>query len=320
MRSSKRARDVLDEVGGGDEQHFAQVERHAQVVIGERVVLGRIEHLEQRARGVALEADPQLVHFVEQEHRILRAGLLHPLDDAARHRADVGAAVAADVGFVARAAERRAYVFAPQRPRDRLGDRRLAHARRSDEQQNGPLGHGARLGFLRVGDRTVVVGLRERRSRILARGLHLHDRHFAGLLQFVGHLLRTQLTHGQEFEHPILDVGQPVVVLVENRGRVFQVEIVVGARVPGQLGDPLEIGADDLGLHRLAARALEAAQFTLDLGARFLGQLRARPASRAAPRSPSTSRRRPVPSGSPSSARAGTSRAGARRVPPAPAT
>ena len=53
----------------------------------------------------------------------------------------------------------------------------------------------------------------------------------------------------------------------------LEVEVVVRARVPGQLGDPFEVGADDLRLHRLAARALEPAELALDLGARLLGEL-----------------------------------------------
>ena len=132
----QRARDVLDEIRGADEQHLAQIERHAEVVVHERVVLGRIEHLEQRARRVALERDAQLVHLVEQEHRVLGAGLLHPLDDPAGHGADVGAPVAPDVGLVARAAERDADVLPSHRPRDRLGDRGLSHARGAHEQQD----------------------------------------------------------------------------------------------------------------------------------------------------------------------------------------
>ena len=83
----QRPGDVLDEVRRGDEQHLAQVERHAEVVVHEGVVLRRVEHLEQRARRVALERDAELVHLVQQEHRVLGAGLLHALDDPAGHGA-----------------------------------------------------------------------------------------------------------------------------------------------------------------------------------------------------------------------------------------
>ena len=75
MRSSSGAGDVLEEVGGGDEQHLREVERHAEVVVGEGVVLRRVEHLEQRRRRVALERHAELVDLVEQEDRVLGAGL-----------------------------------------------------------------------------------------------------------------------------------------------------------------------------------------------------------------------------------------------------
>ncbi len=82
-------------------QHFAEIERHAEVVVGEAVVLRRVEHLEQRAGGVALERDAELVDFIQQEDGVLGAGLLHAGDDAAGHGTHVGAPMAAYVGFVA---------------------------------------------------------------------------------------------------------------------------------------------------------------------------------------------------------------------------
>ena len=44
----QRPGDRLHEVRGRNEQHFREVERHAEVVVGERVVLSGIEHFEQR--------------------------------------------------------------------------------------------------------------------------------------------------------------------------------------------------------------------------------------------------------------------------------
>ena len=108
-----------------------QVERHVEVVIAERVVLLGIEHLEQRRRRVAAEVGPELVDLVEDEDRVLRLGPAQPLDDLARQRADVGAAMAADLGLVAHAAERHADELAAERVGDRLRERRLADARRA---------------------------------------------------------------------------------------------------------------------------------------------------------------------------------------------
>ena len=60
-------------------------------------------------------------------------------DDLARQRADVGPAVAADLGLVAHAAQRLARELAPGRPGDRPAERGLADARRADEAQDRPL-------------------------------------------------------------------------------------------------------------------------------------------------------------------------------------
>jgi hypothetical protein len=54
-------------------------------------------------------------------------------------------------------------------------------------------------------------------------------------------------------------------VLVEDARRLLDVQLLVGADPPGQLGDRLEERPDDLGLHRLAADALEARELAVDL-------------------------------------------------------
>ena len=164
--------------------------------------------------------DAELVDLVEQEDRVLGAGLLHPLDDAAGHRADVGAAVAADVGLVAHAAERDAHVLAPERAGDRLGDRGLADARRADEEQDRPLRHRAGLRLLRVGDRPLVVLGAQRRRRVVLVGL---ERRRPGPRPSSrprrASCLRAELAHREELEHAVLHVLQAVVVLVEDPDR-----------------------------------------------------------------------------------------------------
>ena len=132
----ERRLDRLQHVGGGDEHHLRQIEGDAEIVIDEAVVLLRIEHLEQRGRRIAAEVGADLVDLVEHEDRIARARLADPLDDAAGQRADVGAAMAADLGLVAHAAERDADELAAQRARDRAPERGLADARRADEAED----------------------------------------------------------------------------------------------------------------------------------------------------------------------------------------
>src|SRR5882724_10063194 len=136
----ERARDAVEGVRGGDEHDLREVVVHVQVVVVEGAVLLGIEHLQQRRRRVAAEVGGHLVHLVEQEDRFARAGALHALDDLARQRADVGAAVAADLGLVAHAAQRHAHELPAGGTRDRLAERGLAHAGRPDQTEDGPLG------------------------------------------------------------------------------------------------------------------------------------------------------------------------------------
>ena len=62
-------------------------------------------------------------------------------------------------------------------------------------------------------------------------------------------------------------------VLLEDLLGAVQVELVVGALAPGQLGDPLQVGADDLVLRGLGRRPVEPAQLALDFVARGVAQL-----------------------------------------------
>ena len=68
MRSSSGAGHGVEHVGGGDEHDLGQVEVELEVVVAERVVLRRVEHLEQRRGRVARPAARrQLVDLVEQD-------------------------------------------------------------------------------------------------------------------------------------------------------------------------------------------------------------------------------------------------------------
>ena len=81
-----------------------------------------------------------------------------------------------------------------------------------------------------------------------------------------------QLVDGEELEHAILHVTEPVVILVEDSRRVLDVELLLGALAPRQLGDRLEVGADHLRLHRLAAGARQPRPLAGDLLAGLVGK------------------------------------------------
>ena len=75
----------------------------------------------------------------------MAAGPAQALDDLAGQRADVGAAVAADLGLVVHAAHGDARELAAQGARDGAAERRLAHAGRPDEAQDRALEDGLQL-------------------------------------------------------------------------------------------------------------------------------------------------------------------------------
>src|SRR6202035_3169246 len=82
-----------------------------------------------------------------------------------------------------------------------------------------------------------------------------------------------ELADCQELEHAVLDVAQGIVVLGEDPRRLVEVQVLGAALVPGQLGEGLQIGADDLRLHPFAAHAPQAAELAVDLLARLLRQV-----------------------------------------------
>ncbi len=222
---AQRRRHRVEVVGGGDEQHLRQIERHVEVVVHERVVLRRIEHLEQRRRRIAVEIHGQLVDLVQHEHRVPGAGAADPADDVPGQRPDVGAPVPADLRLVPHAAQRLVHELASQRARDRLPERGLAGARRPDEAQ-------------------------DRRARV-----------------------RLEAPHHQVLEDALLDLVEPVVILVQDLAGVDQVEVVLGPHRPRHVHQPLKVAPRDRVLRGLRRHARQPVQ----LAVRLLLHLRRHP-------------------------------------------
>ena len=205
----QRSGDAVGHVGGGEEHDLRQVEVDLEVVVAERVVLRRVEHLQQGRRRIARPpAGGELVDLVEQHDRVHRARLDEGADDPARLRPDVGAAVTTDLGLVADAAERDAHELASHRPGDRLAETRLADPWRADEGD----------------DRAVAAP--------------------AVALALVETALVPELAGGEELDDAVLDVVEAVVVVVEHALGVLEIDGVVAAVVPRQLEDAVEPGAD----------------------------------------------------------------------------
>ena len=112
MRSSSGPGIVSATFAVAMKSDLGEVELDVEVVVAERVVLRRVEHLEQRRRRIAAPVGADLVDLVEHDHRVHRPGVAQRAHEPARQRADVGAPVAADLGLVAHAAERHAHELA----------------------------------------------------------------------------------------------------------------------------------------------------------------------------------------------------------------
>ena len=133
----QRAGDGLGHVGRGEEQHLRQVELHLEVVVAEGVVLGRVEDLEQGRGRVAAVVGAELVDLVQHDDRVHGPRLAQRPDQPAGLGADVGAAVAADLGLVAHAAQGDPHELASEGAGHRLAQRGLAHAGGADQGQDG---------------------------------------------------------------------------------------------------------------------------------------------------------------------------------------
>ena len=208
-------------------------------MITERVVLGRVEHFEQGRGRIATEVRADLVHLVEHDDRVHGPCLTQGTHQASGLGPDVGTTVTTDFGFVTHTAQGDPDELASHGTSDRLPERRLADAGGTDEGQNG--------------------------SR--AAPVHRHQTTF-GL----------ELAHGEVLENPLFDVGQTVVVGVQNAGGLDHFEAVVGLHAPGELEDRVEPGTDPACLGALLIGALELVDLALDrhpdmFGEVALGQL-----------------------------------------------
>ena len=131
----KWARHVVA-VRGGQEHHVREVILNLKIVVHKGAILFRIKHFEHRRGRIATEVLPHLVDLIEQDQRVRGLGLFQRLNDLARHGANVGPAVAADLGLVAHATQRNPDELATRRLGHGFAQRGFTHARRANKAQD----------------------------------------------------------------------------------------------------------------------------------------------------------------------------------------
>ena len=136
---AQRRGDRVGVVGGGDEHHVGKIERQVDIVVDKSVVLLAVEHLEQCRGGIALVVGAELIDLVEDQQRIAGAAFADRVDDAAGHRGDIGAAVAADLSLVTHTAQGDAMALSADRLTDGGRDGGFADAGRADQTDDLPL-------------------------------------------------------------------------------------------------------------------------------------------------------------------------------------
>ncbi len=197
-----------------------EVELDVEVVVSERVVLRRVEHLEQRGGRISAPVGADLVDLVEHDHRVHRPRVAESADEPARERADVGPTVASDLRLVADPSERHADELPSGSTCDRLADGRLAGAGRADERED-------RAGAAVLLDAALLAQLRDR-DVLDDAVLHVVEPGVVGIEHFTG-------VHGIE---PLLGAlvpghGEEPVEVVADHGRLGR--LVAHPLEPGEL-------------------------------------------------------------------------------------
>ena len=100
----QRGRNRVQHIRRRNEKHLRQIVINVEIMIAERGILFRVENFQKRGGRIAAKILAELINFVKQNHRIIRSGAFHQLHDLSRQRADISAAMPANLGFVVNAA------------------------------------------------------------------------------------------------------------------------------------------------------------------------------------------------------------------------
>ena len=134
----KRPRHRRQIIGRTHKHHIRQVIINLQIMILKRRILLRIQNLKQRRTRITAIVRPQLINLIQQEERVHRFRLLHPLNNLARQRTNISTAMPANFTFIPHAAKRHPHKIPPRHLRNRLPQRGLPNPRRPHQTQDRP--------------------------------------------------------------------------------------------------------------------------------------------------------------------------------------
>ena len=99
-------------------------------MVAECVVLFRIQGFQQGGCRIAPKIAGHLIHFIQQKQGVQTAHFLHAVDQPARHRANIRAAMSADLRFIPHPAQRNTGKFSIHRFRNGFRQRSFTYAGR----------------------------------------------------------------------------------------------------------------------------------------------------------------------------------------------
>ena len=133
---AKRRGDGVELVGGSNKKHLGEIEGDFEVVIGEAVVLFRVKDFEQGGGGVAAKIVAEFIDLIEDKDGVVAFGFFDALDDPTGERANVGASMPTDLGFIFDATEGDADKLPSHGTGDGFTERGFADAGGADEAQD----------------------------------------------------------------------------------------------------------------------------------------------------------------------------------------
>src|SRR5690349_9735392 len=154
----------------------------------------------------------ELIDFVQHEHRILRFNPTKRLQDASRHRTDIGPAVTTDLGLVAHATQRGAHKFTIHRPSNRLSKRGFTYPWGTNKAQDHTLTFPSDFVFRGGPDFILTVN--------------------------------PQLADRKKLQDAFLYILQAIMILIKNFTGVANVEVIFRSFRPWQRDQPIQIRSD----------------------------------------------------------------------------
>src|SRR5512135_2402376 len=108
-------------------------------MIAERIILLRVENFQKGRGWIPAEVNPDFIHLIHHENRIVAPGLFNRLNDPAGQSADIGATMTPNFSLVPYPSQRDPDKFSAQRSRDGFSKGGLPDSGRADEAKDGSL-------------------------------------------------------------------------------------------------------------------------------------------------------------------------------------